>query len=97
MILRLHGLLHSLISFISPSENELRLTYSLHLSPSRQHQLTIVLLFVPNTRQLADVQISGLSPESDLSDLIGSHIQSNDVPGLIAAVLQQARAETRQS
>ena len=94
MSLRLRGLLHSLVSFTSPFENELHLVYNLRSETAQQLQLTVVLLFVPNTRQLADVQVSGLSEDNDLSDLIGAHVQSNDVPGLIAAILQRARASS---
>lgn len=91
--LRLHRNLHSLASFTSPSENELHLVYDIHPTSAdavRQH-VTIVLLFVPNTRQLGDIQVTGLPSNVDLSDVIGAHIQANDVPGLIAAVLEHAR------
>ena len=95
MMLKVHGLIHSLVSFTSPSENELHLVYNLRSPSSRssRQEVAIVLLFVPNTRQLADVQVSGLPAGCDLSDAMGAHVQANDVPGLIAAILQRARAE----
>ncbi|EPQ52056.1 hypothetical protein GLOTRDRAFT_140516 [Gloeophyllum trabeum ATCC 11539] len=74
----------------SVSENELRLTYFVDAAPGDNRQVTVTLLFVPNTRQLADVHVEGVS-EDDLGDLIDSHIQANDAPGLIAAVLARSR------
>ncbi|TFK46803.1 hypothetical protein OE88DRAFT_1667042 [Heliocybe sulcata] len=74
----------------SVSENELRLTYDIDAYPGGDRQVAITLLFVPNTRQLADVHVEGIS-EDELGDLIDSHIQANDAPGLIAAVLARAR------
>ncbi|KAI0954121.1 hypothetical protein AcV7_007442 [Taiwanofungus camphoratus] len=91
--LALHRSLLSLESFRSPSENELHLIYSIPASSivnSRPRQIHITLLFVPNTRQLADAQIEGLS--QDVGDVVGAHVQANDVPGLIAAALARARA-----
>lgn len=88
--------LHSLKSYTSPSENELHLSYAIPSSTSASraaHDISITLLFLPNTRQLADARIAGLPSNSDMSDVIGARIQSNDVPGLIAAVLARARAE----
>ncbi|KAI0697017.1 hypothetical protein BC835DRAFT_802879 [Cytidiella melzeri] len=91
---RLHKSLHSLKFFTSSSENELRLSYAISSTTGRAtHDISITFLFVPNTRQLADARITGLPSNSDMSDVIGARIQSNDVPGLIAAVLARARAE----
>ncbi|KAI0071775.1 hypothetical protein K474DRAFT_1668617 [Panus rudis PR-1116 ss-1] len=84
--LKLHQNLFSLESHHAPSENELHLTYSMDTPP---HRLKIVLLFVPNTRRLADAQVEGL--DMDIAEVVGSHVQSNDVPGLIAALLALAR------
>ncbi|KZT10140.1 PBD-domain-containing protein [Laetiporus sulphureus 93-53] len=53
-------------------------------------KIRFLLLFVPNTWQPADVQIEGLP--GDAGDVVVVHIQSNDVPGLIASVLSRARA-----
>ncbi|OCH96242.1 hypothetical protein OBBRIDRAFT_765746 [Obba rivulosa] len=92
--LALHRRLASLDSYKQASENELHLSYAIR-RPSRSarsmHKVLIKLLFVPNTRRLADAQIDGL--EQDLGDLVGAHVQANDVPGLITAVLMRARAE----
>lgn len=67
------------------SDNELRLTYKL------QHKklLVITLVFLPDTRQLATVDVTGI--ESDLSELINAYVQTNDVHGLIGAILARAR------
>ncbi|KAH9926876.1 uncharacterized protein B0H18DRAFT_876042 [Fomitopsis serialis] len=91
--LALHRSLHSLESFRSVSENELHLAYSITPTSgpdTRRRPIRIVLLFVPNTRQLADAQIEGL--KEDVGDIVGAHVQANDVPGLLAAVLSRARA-----
>ncbi|GBE86661.1 hypothetical protein SCP_0905410 [Sparassis crispa] len=90
--LALHRSLLSLETFHFASENELHLKYAIpRQGEARRREVQITLLFVPNTRQLADAQIEGLS--GDLGDIVGAHIQANDVPGLIAAVLARARAE----
>ncbi|EKM57946.1 uncharacterized protein PHACADRAFT_251867 [Phanerochaete carnosa HHB-10118-sp] len=93
--LKLHRKLHSLVSFVSPSENELHLEYAIRSSSASGtwFPVVIILLFVPNTRQLADVQVSDLPLGSDMSDIIGAHIQANDVVGVVAAVLGRARGE----
>ncbi|KAI0087446.1 hypothetical protein BDY19DRAFT_955811 [Irpex rosettiformis] len=92
--LRLHKSLYSLKTYISPSENELHLSYAIASTTGRaSHNISVTLLFLPNTRQLADARIAGLPSNSDMSDVIGARIQSNDVPGLVAAVLARARAE----
>ncbi|TCD59893.1 hypothetical protein EIP91_011216 [Steccherinum ochraceum] len=91
--LKLHRQLFSLESFTAPSENELRLIYSLE-SPNptaSNRRLTITLLFVPNTRRLADAQVEGL--DADVGDVVAAHVQANDVSGLVAALLARARTE----
>ncbi|KZT10142.1 uncharacterized protein LAESUDRAFT_735107 [Laetiporus sulphureus 93-53] len=91
--LKLHRSLHSLESYRSASENELHLTYSItptNAPGAAPRKVRFILLFVPNTWQLADVQIEGLA--GDAGDVVAAHIQSNDVPGLIASVLSRARA-----
>ena len=45
---------------------------------------------MPNSRQLADAEVAGLV--EDIGDVVGAHVQANNVPGLIAAVLARARA-----
>ena len=52
--------------------------------------VTITLLFLPNTRQLADVRIEGLD-ELDMTNVVDSHVQANDVPGLIWNIVTRAR------
>ncbi|EJF64414.1 hypothetical protein DICSQDRAFT_153431 [Dichomitus squalens LYAD-421 SS1] len=89
--LALHRSLLSLESAHSESENELHLTYNITPRGSTDsRQVFIKLLFVPNSRQLADAQVEGLI--LDVGDVIGAHVQANDVPRLIAAVLSRARA-----
>lgn len=67
------------------------------------NHLTITLIFLPNTRQLAKVDVF-LAPSDlddnadrgrrlDLGDMIDSHIQVNDVHGLVTAVLARVRTE----
>ncbi|KAI0790710.1 hypothetical protein C8Q75DRAFT_732828 [Abortiporus biennis] len=98
--LELHKSLFSLKSFASPSENELHLTYALsspstaRTSSNHTYPFIIILLFIPNTRQLADAQIEGDILDGDeVAELIGAHVQSNDVAGLIAALLARARVK----
>ncbi|KAI0732202.1 hypothetical protein C8Q72DRAFT_819590 [Fomitopsis betulina] len=86
--LALHRSIYSLESFEPVSENELRLSYSV-TPTSGLKKIQIVLLFVPNTRQLADAQIEGIS--EDPGSIVGAHVQANDVPGLLASVLSGAR------
>jgi hypothetical protein len=52
--------------------------------------VVIVLLFLPDTRQLADVRIEGLEGV-DMTNIVDSYVQANDVPGLIWHVLSRAR------
>ena len=52
--------------------------------------ITIVLIFLPNTRQLADVRVEGLD-KVDMTNAVDSCVQANDVPGLIWHVLSRAR------
>ncbi|KAI0364732.1 hypothetical protein BV20DRAFT_974137 [Pilatotrama ljubarskyi] len=75
----------------SESENELHLSYAITpRGASKRREIFIKLLFVPNSRQLADAEVEGLV--EDIGDVVGAHVQANDVPGLIAAVLARARA-----
>lgn len=55
-----------------------------------QRVITIILIFLPNTRQLADVRIEGLE-KVDMTNAVDSYVQANDVPGLIWHVLSRAR------
>lgn len=69
--------------------------YAIDMSSGSKHRVNIVLLFLPNTRQLADAQISGMPSDADMSDVVGAHVLANDAPGLIAAVLARARFEVQ--
>ncbi|KAI9441411.1 hypothetical protein H4582DRAFT_1932436 [Lactarius indigo] len=83
----------SLFNFQSPrsiSENELMLSYEIGPKTKRPRIVVIVLLFLPNTRQLADVRIEGLEGV-DMTNIVDSFVQANDVPGLIWHVLSRAR------
>ncbi|KAI0794190.1 hypothetical protein C8Q74DRAFT_1247200 [Fomes fomentarius] len=89
--LALRRSLLSLESTHAESENELHLTYVVTPNGSTERRrIYIKLLFMPNSRLLGEVQVDGLQDE--VEDVIGAHLQANDVPGLIAAVLARARA-----
>lgn len=102
--LALHRSLFSLVSTKSIAENELELTYEVPRSTtgssprsqlSKSVTFTLTLLFHPNTRTLADASV--VSPDAgvsglNLSDLIGSHVQSNDVLGLVRGITSRVRA-----
>lgn len=94
--LALHHALFSLHSKETVSENELRLTYHFE-SPTNTSVVvfTITLLFHPNTRHLADASLSSSESrlaELGLQDLVGSHVQCNDVAGLIRGIHARVRA-----
>ncbi|KAK7685197.1 hypothetical protein QCA50_011560 [Cerrena zonata] len=89
--LKTHKELCSLESHQATSENELRLTYSLDKPNGARKRVIITLLFVPNTRRLAEAQVEGIS--SSLEEVIGVYTLANDVSGLIAALLAMARAD----
>lgn len=89
----LHKTMQNVVEAHSASENELRLTYNVD-SPHSQHQITITLIFAPDTRNLAAVQTLGTEELGiDVGDVIDAHVQVNDVHGLVAAVLARARAK----
>ncbi|KAJ7729686.1 hypothetical protein DFH07DRAFT_930068 [Mycena maculata] len=70
------------------SENEIRLTYTV-----RRRQISITLIFHPNTKRLAMASVGGLDELGvDAAEIVDSHIGTNDAHGLIAAVLAMARA-----
>ena len=75
-------------TFHVESENELQLVYSIPSAPGSR-ELRINLLFMPNTRQLADAGIMGA--DGDLSHLTDPHVRSNDARGLLAAVFARVR------
>jgi hypothetical protein len=81
-----HHAVLSLLSAHSESENELRLTYLV-----REREVCITLLFIPNTRRLAEARVEGVE-DSAVGDVVDAHIMANDVSGLVSAVLARARA-----
>ncbi|EAU89178.1 hypothetical protein CC1G_08585 [Coprinopsis cinerea okayama7 len=87
--LHLHRSIFNLEESDSVSENELRLTYRLTESATA----TVVLIFAPDTRELAGVETVGFEEVGvDTTDIIEQHIQTNDPAGLIALLLSRARA-----
>lgn len=85
--LALHRRLFRHVSYTSPSENELHITCIAQSSP---RIVIIMMIFVPNTRRLADAHVEGL--ETEAGDVVDAYVQANDVHGLIAAILARARA-----
>jgi len=84
----LHQSILGLEAFHLESENELQLVYRITSTPEPL-ELKVKLLFVPNTRQLADAEVMGI--DEDLSHLVDLHVRSNDAPGLLVAVIARAR------
>ncbi|KAI0031863.1 hypothetical protein K488DRAFT_78826 [Vararia minispora EC-137] len=80
----------------SVSENELCLAYNIYplLNRKNQVKVTINLIFFPNSRQLANVQIQGIDGV-DTEALTNNYMHANDVPGLIWAVISRARRQAR--
>lgn len=89
--LALHRSFFDMQSSRSISENELMLSYGPKAKDPRI--VTIVLLFLPDTRQLADARIEGIGGV-DMTNIVHSYVQANDVPGLIWRVLSRARQIT---
>jgi hypothetical protein len=87
--LALHRSLFDLRSSRLISENELMLSFEINLKAKDPLIVVIVLLFLPDTRQLADVRIEGLEG-LDMTNFFDSCVQANDVPGLIWHVTNQA-------
>ncbi|GJJ14864.1 hypothetical protein Clacol_009132 [Clathrus columnatus] len=85
----LHKSLMSLESFETPTDNELRVTYAL----PKGRRATLQLIFKPGTRQLAEASLLNSSFKIDIQELVSIHAISNDVPGLLRAVLARLRAE----
>ncbi len=94
--LALHRSLFSLHESKLLAENELALTYNIEQRRKRKPcTITVTLLFHPNTRRIADATISSsdaLVSEMNFADLVGSHVQSNDVLGLIRAIMARVRS-----
>ncbi|KAG6335230.1 hypothetical protein ID866_3856 [Astraeus odoratus] len=82
----------SLKSSHAESDNELRLTYYIESPSNGPKELVLTLLFIPNTRQLASASVLYDGADLDLGDVIDAHIQANDIPGLVWAVLARVRA-----
>lgn len=64
------------------------ISYEIGLKAKNPCIVVIVLLFLPDTRQLADVRIEGLEGH-DMTNFVDSCVQANDVAGLIWQVLRQ--------
>ncbi|KAA1472400.1 hypothetical protein DENSPDRAFT_821193 [Dentipellis sp. KUC8613] len=93
--LALHRTWLSIHSSRSVSENEIRLTYLFRTQVSATQKgglrkVTIVLLFLPNTSQLADARIEGVD-ELDLRAVVMAYAQANDAPGMISSILTHVR------
>lgn len=96
--LNLHHSIFNLEESHSESENELRLVYRVEGSDSDSPpeppstQVTIVLIFAPDTRELAGVETAGFEEMGvETDDIVDAHIMTNDVSGLIAILLARAR------
>jgi hypothetical protein len=89
--LSLHRAIHHLLSSHSETENELRLTYLIRSTSSPQREVTIKLIFIPNTRTLDSASIAGLRADEDMGELVEWCVQSNDVSGLVDGVLARLR------
>ena len=79
----------SLDKFETPSENELQLTYSL----PKSRKATIALVFLPNTRQIAEARLFDSDIDIDIQELVGVHSACNDVAGLLRDILASLRAD----
>lgn len=89
-----HCALEGLQSSHIAAENELRLVYDLisreDLRSSRR--IVIALIFVPNSRRLSHAVVEGFDDdELDVDGLVSAFVNSNDVPGLVASVLNHGR------
>ncbi|KIK61705.1 hypothetical protein GYMLUDRAFT_73216 [Collybiopsis luxurians FD-317 M1] len=90
--LQLHRSLQGLEDFEAASENELRLRYRVEDIHGRIRPVSITLLFVPNSRQLATVNVQGLEQsEINITDIIDTHVEMNNVRGVVATILAHVR------
>ncbi len=81
-------------SLEASADNEIRLTYRVDVLERRSRIVSITLIFLPGTRQLASVEVGGLdNTDIDVTELIDAHVPSNDAPGVIAAILARVRKE----
>ncbi|KAK7050913.1 hypothetical protein VNI00_005025 [Paramarasmius palmivorus] len=91
--LALHRSMHGLQNMELASENEIRLQYRVEGTKVGDHLISITLIFIPDSRQLATAEVAGLEEIGvDPGDVVDAHVQMNDVQGLISAVLARARA-----
>ncbi|KAJ8072407.1 hypothetical protein PM082_015966 [Marasmius tenuissimus] len=91
--LALHRSMQSLENMEMVSQNEIQLQYRIDNSRVQGALVTITLIFLPDSRQLAAADVVGLEELGvDPGDVVDAHIQMNNVQGLISAVLSRARA-----
>ncbi|KAG6900379.1 hypothetical protein C0993_011729 [Termitomyces sp. T159_Od127] len=91
----LHRSMANLQEAYAASENELRYTYGIDplVEGEPPHQITITLIFAPDTGKLAAVQTKGLDELGvEIGDLVEAHLQAGDVQGVIAAILGRVRS-----
>lgn len=91
--LALHRSISALEESETISDHELHLTYKVD-GPSSSHYIIIELLFFQDSqRKLESANVEGLTELGvDGREAIAAHVASNDVHGLVAAVLTLARA-----
>ncbi|KAL0569000.1 hypothetical protein V5O48_012969 [Marasmius crinis-equi] len=91
--LALHRSMQSLENMEMISQNEIRLRYRIDNPRVQGALVTITLIFVPDSRQLAAADVVGLDELGvDPGDVVEAHIQMNNVQGLLSAILSRARA-----
>ncbi|KAL0065101.1 hypothetical protein AAF712_007937 [Marasmius tenuissimus] len=91
--LALHRSMQSLENMEMVSQNEIQLQYRIDNPRVQGALVTITLIFLPDSRQLAAADVVGLEELGvDPGDVVDAHIQMNNVQGLISAVLSRARA-----
>ncbi|KZV61338.1 hypothetical protein PENSPDRAFT_643476 [Peniophora sp. CONT] len=89
-----HCALEGLQSTHIAAENELRLTYDLSSSENStsSRRIVIALIFIPNSRRLSHAVVEGFDEdELDGDALTSAYVNANDVPGLVASVLNHGR------
>ncbi|KAJ4469578.1 hypothetical protein J3R30DRAFT_3345425 [Lentinula aciculospora] len=91
--LMIHRSMQGLEDIEAISDNELRLQYCVEDQQGRSRSISITLIFVPNSRQLAAANVRGMEDVGiDFSDAIEGHLQMNNIRGMIAAILGRTRA-----
>ncbi|KAF5350277.1 hypothetical protein D9758_007807 [Tetrapyrgos nigripes] len=90
--LAFHRSIQDLEEMNSVSDNALELKYRLEDVKGEFHSMTVTLIFMPDTRQLASVEIGDTREVGDeLAEVIDAHISTNNVRGLLSAILARAR------